>query len=171
LTILTPGDEYDPARPDYVAAIAGSLAVLGFDARPVETDFDTVVDLAFTKGDDGVLHYDMYMLGWTLGSPTLPDFYGPLFSATGEMNNTGYSSDEFDSALAAYQGAFTTEEATAAVWEMENRISTDLPYLVLYTSLVTEIYRSDRVEFGIGSGLGGLQGRLGGIGDVRPIGD
>lgn len=169
LTILTPGDEYDPARPDYVAAIAQTLAILGFDARPVETDFDTVVDLAFTEGDDGALHYDMYMLGWTLGSPTLPDFYGPLFSASGAMNNTGYSSAEFDSALADYQGAFTAEQATAAVWEMESWISTDLPYLVLYTSEVTEIYRSDRVEFGIGNGLGGLQGRLGGIGDVRPI--
>lgn len=171
LTILTPGDEYDPARPDYVAAIANSLAILGFDTRPVETDFDTVVDLAFTAGDDGALHYDMYMLGWTLGNPTLPDFYGPLFSAEGEMNNTGYSNAEFEAALAAYEASFDTEEAVAAVWEMEKKIAADLPYLVLYNSQLTEIYRSDRVAFGVEGGLGGLQGRLGGIEDVRPIDD
>lgn len=169
LTILTPGDEYDPARPDYVAAIADTLAVLGFDTRPVETDFDTVVDLAFTAGDDGALHYDMYMLGWTLGSPTLPAFYGPLFSADGAMNNTGYRSAEFEAALAEYEESYTAEEAVAAVWEMEQKIATDLPYLVLYNSQLTEVYRSDRVTFGVENGLGGLQGRLGGIEDVRPI--
>ena len=169
LTILTPGDAYDPARPDYVAAIANSLAILGFDTRPVETDFDTVVDLAFTAGDDGALHYDMYMLGWTLGNPTLPSFYGPLFSTGGAMNNTGYSSAEFEAALAAYEGSFTTEDAVTAVWEMEQTIATDLPYLVLYNGQLTEVYRADRVAFGVTGGLGGLQGRLGGIEDVRPI--
>lgn len=169
LTILTPGDEYDPARPEYVEKIAETLNSLGFDTRPVETDFDTVVDLAFTPGEDGELHYDMYMLGWTLGSPTLPEFYRPLFAANGEMNNTGYESQKFEKALLAYERAFTSSEAIDALWTMEQTISTDLPYLPLYTSQLTEIYRSDRVAFGIEASLGGLQGRLGGIGDVRAI--
>ncbi|MGH3649106.1 MAG: ABC transporter substrate-binding protein, partial [Acidimicrobiia bacterium] len=91
LTILTPGDTYDPARPDYAQEIADTLAILGFDARPVVTDFDTVVDLAFTPGEDGALHYDMYLLGWTLGNPALPGYYRALFASGGAMNNTGYS--------------------------------------------------------------------------------
>ncbi len=169
LTILTPGDTYDPARPEYVAEIAETLTVLGFDARPVETDFDTVVDLAFTPGDDGALHYDMYLLGWTLGNPALPGFYRPFFTPGGEMNNTGYDSGAFMEALADYETAVSTDEARNALWDMEATLSTDLPYLPLYTSELTEMYRSDRVEFDIERSLGGLQGRLGGIGDVRPI--
>jgi ABC-type transport system substrate-binding protein len=169
LTILTPGDEYDTARPLYVQHIADTLDILGFDTRPVETDFDTVVDLAFTPGDDGELHYDMYLLGWTLGSPAHPQFYRPLFATGGEMNNTGYSSKTFDVALAAYESAFTAESAREALWTMEQTLSTDLPYLPLFTSQLTEVYRSDHVAFGIEESLGGLQGRLGGIGDVRQI--
>jgi hypothetical protein len=53
---------------------------------------------------------------------------------------------------------------------METILSEDLPYLLLYTSSITEAFRSDRVRFDIESALGGLQGRLGGIGDVRPAG-
>jgi peptide/nickel transport system substrate-binding protein len=170
LTILTPGDAYDPARPRYVESIAGTLAVLGFDARPVETDFDTVIDLAFTPGEDGDLHYDMYLLGWTLGNPALPMHYGALFGSEGAMNNTGYRSEAFDEALATYQGAFDKENAKRALWTMERVLATDLPYLPLYTSEITEAYRSDRIRFDVTHALGGLQARLGGIWDVEQAG-
>jgi peptide/nickel transport system substrate-binding protein len=169
LTILTPGDAYDPARPDYVSRIADTLGILGFDARPVETDFDTVVDLAFTPGEDGAWEYDMYLLGWTLGNPTLPSFYRPFFAPDGEVNNTGYGSQQFAAALQTYEQAYTVEEAKRALWEMEETLSVDLPYLVLYTNRLTELYRSDRVAFAGGEILGGLQARLGGIGDVTPV--
>lgn len=170
LTILTPGDEYDPARPDYVEEIASTLGVLGFDARPVETDFDTVVDLAFTPADDGTLQYDMYMLGWTLGNPALPGYYRALFAADGAMNNTGYKSADFASALKRYEDASTVNEAFEALWDMERELAKDLPYLPLYSNQISEAYRSDRVEFDLEESLGGLQGRLGGIRDVQPAG-
>ncbi|MGB8360800.1 MAG: ABC transporter substrate-binding protein [Acidimicrobiia bacterium] len=170
LTILVPGDNYDPAGPEYVDAIAAALGSLGFDARPVETDFDTVVDLVFTPGDDDLLHYDMYVLGWTLGSPALPEYYRPLFAADGEMNNTGYSSKTFEAALADYEGAYTVDQARDALWMMEKTLSEDLPYLPLYTSRLHEVYRSDQVGFDVGESLGGLQARLGGIADVHPSG-
>ena len=70
---------------------------------PVETDFDTVVDLAFTAGDDGNLHHDMYLLGWTLGSPLLPNYHRPLFSEDGPENNTGYAGPDFAALLAEYE--------------------------------------------------------------------
>lgn len=167
LTILTAGDAYDPERPEYVQRIVDILTILGFDARRVETDFDSVVGQAFTAGEDGQFHYDMYMLGWTLGNPAHPDFYRYLFTAKGVMNNTSYSSKEFDRALKSYEGAYSVDQASAALWEMEGILASDLPYLPLYTSQVTEVYRNDRVAFGVDSSLGGLQGRLGGIGDVH----
>jgi peptide/nickel transport system substrate-binding protein len=168
LTILTPGDAYDPSRPLYAAEIAETLGWLGFDVRPVETDFDSVVDLVFTPGEDGLLQYDMYLLGWSLGNPALPGYYRTLFSADGIANNTGYSSKTFAQQLEAYEASYSFEEARQALWTMENTLSVDLPYLLLYTSEITEVYRSDRVAFDGVSGLGGIQGQLGGIGDVRP---
>ncbi|MCZ6456637.1 MAG: ABC transporter substrate-binding protein [Actinobacteria bacterium] len=168
LTILTPGDAYDPTRPLYTAEIAKTLGWLGFDVRPVETDFDSVVDLVFTPGEDGLLHYDMYLLGWSLGNPALPGYYRTLFSTEGNMNNTGYSSARFALQLEAYEGSYSFEDARQALWNMENTLSADLPYLLLYTSEITEVYRSDQVTFDVASALGGIQGRLGGIGDVRP---
>lgn len=170
LTILTPGDAYDPARPAYAAQIAETLGWLGFDVRPVETDFDTVVDLAFTAGDDGALHYDMYLLGWTLGNPSLPGYYRPLFAGDGVMNNTGYSSASFAEQLSAYEGSYTFAEAREVLWAMEATLAVDLPYLLLYRSDITEVYRLDRVAYGVDSSFGGLQGRLGGIGDVTSVG-
>lgn len=169
LTILTPGDAYDPARPQYVERIADTLDLLGFDTRPVVTDFDTVVDLAFTPGEDGRLHYDMYMLGWTLGNPGLPLHYRPLFSRGGQLNNTAYSSDVFEAALSRYEKAHDVDTARTALWDMERALASDLPYLLLYTSNITEIYRSDRVDFDVSQSLGGLQSRLGGIADVKRV--
>lgn len=166
LTILTPGDAYDPARPEYAAWIADALGLLGFDVRPVETDFDTVVDLAFSTDADGVAQYDMYLLGWTLGNPALPAYYRPFFASKGAMNNTGYASKKFNQALKRYEEANTAAQAKDALWDMEEILADDLPYLPLYTSRLNEAYRSDHVRFEAGETLGGIQGRLGGIGDV-----
>lgn len=170
VTVLTPGEEYDPSRVDYVEEIADVLGVLGFDARPVVTDFDTVVDLVFTPGEGGAHEYDMYVLGWTLGDPALPRHYEALFGEGGVLNNTGYGSKRFASALEAYQGAFSHQDAKSALWEMEAILAQDLPYLPLYTTQIIEAYRSDRVEFDDTVGLGGWQARLGGIRDVQPAG-
>ena len=167
LTILTAGDSYDPARPEYVAEIANALGLFGFDVRPVVTDFDTVVDLTFSEPGDGPRQYDMYFLGWTLGNPSLPDYYRPLFAADGVMNNTGYQNPEFDQLLASYESSTSIEEARERLWAMEQTLAEDLPYLLLYTTEIAEAYRSDRVTFGIGESIGGIQGRLGGIGDVN----
>lgn len=170
LTILTPGDLYDPYRPLYAAEVARALNWLGFDVRPVETDFESVVDLAFEPGEDGSLQYDMYLLGWTLGNPALPSYYRSLFAVDGELNNTGYDSKGFAEQLARYENAYTFEEAKQALWDMEATLAEDLPYLLLYSSQIFEAYRSDRVTFGTVGTLGGLQGRLGAIVDVTPVG-
>ena len=168
LTILTTGDVHDLWRPQYAEEIAETLGLLGFDVRPVETDFDTVVDLAFTADAENALHYDMYLLGWTLGSPALPSYYRTLFAADGEQNNTGYNSEMFATQLTEYESSFDIAQARKALWHMEATLAADLPYLLLYSSSITEVYRADQVAYNEEFGLGGLQARLGGILDVSP---
>jgi ABC-type transport system substrate-binding protein len=169
VTILTPGDEYDPARSDYTLRIETALEAIGFDARPVVTDFDTVIDLAFTKDDGGVRQYDMYVLGWTLGNPALPDFYRLFFASDGKFNSTGYANPQFEALLARYEQSTDVDAAKDALWEMEKALARDLPYLALYHPVIIEAYRSDRLGFGEVATLGGIQGRLGGIGDLEPV--
>jgi len=169
LTILTPGDEYDPARPDYTSRIESTLEALGFDVRPVVTDFDTVVDLAFTVDDSGARQYDMYVLGWTLGNPALPDYHRWLFAGDGVANSTGYASPEFEASLARFERAAAPDEAKDALWGMEQALAHDLPYLVLYHPSLIEGYRADRVRFEEHEVLGGIQGRLGGLNDLTPV--
>lgn len=168
LTILTPGDEYDPARPDYTQRIETTLQTLGFDVRPVITDFDTVIDLTFNVDESGIKRYDMYVLGWTLGNPALPDYYRWLFASDGPVNSTGYADPGFDALLEQYEQATDLGQAKTALWEMEKTLAEDLPYLVLYHPEIVEAYRSDRLNFENHALLGGLQGRLGGIGDLTP---
>jgi peptide/nickel transport system substrate-binding protein len=169
LTILTPGDEYDPARPDYTNRIESTLEALGFDVRPVVTDFDTVVDLAFTVDESGARQYDMYVLGWTLGNPALPDYHRWLFAADGVANSTGYASPDFEASLARFEEAAAPDEAKDALWGMEQALARDLPYLVLYHPSLIEGYRADRVRFEQHEVLGGIQGRLGGLNDLTPV--
>jgi ABC-type transport system substrate-binding protein len=160
---------YDPARPEYATRLESTLEVLGFDVRPVITDFETVVDLAFSNPSEGARGYDMYLLGWTLGNPAYPDYFGRLFAAGGHSNNTGYDSASFSAALADYRAATNHDEARAALNDMEQRLAEDLPYLVLYHPQITEAYRSDRVQFSLLGVLGGIQARIGGLGDVSLI--
>ena len=169
LTILTPGDEYDPARPDYTTRIETTLEALGFDVRPVITDFDTVVDLAFTMDQSGARQYDMYVLGWTLGNPALPDYHRWLFADDGAANSTGYANADFEANLARFERAAAPDEARDALWGMERAVARDLPYLVLYHPNLVEGYRADRVRFAEHEVLGGIQGRLGGLSDLTPV--
>jgi oligopeptide transport system substrate-binding protein len=168
LTILTSGDQHDPARPEYTRKIVKTLRKLGFEVRPVETDFDTVVELAFTPRSDGPRQFDMYLLGWTLGNPALPDFYEEFFIGDGAINSTGYDSDQFADVWDEYRNAENLSQALAALWEMEAILAQDLPYLPLYHPTITEAYRSDRIQYGLSGVLGGLQGRSAGIGDISP---
>ena len=169
LTILTPGDEYDPARPDYTTRIEKTLEALGFDVRPVITDFDTVVDLAFTVDQSGARQYDMYVLGWTLGNPALPEYHRWLFAGDGAANSTGYANADFEASLDRFERASAPDEARDALWGMEQAVARDLPYLVLYHPNLIEAYRADRVRFAEHEVLGGIQGRLGGLDDLTPV--
>jgi ABC-type transport system substrate-binding protein len=168
LTILTSGDSYDPARPEYANRIAAAIELLGFKVIPVTTDFTSVVDLAFTPDEEGKVHYDMALLGWSLGNPGLPTFYGDLFGTSGVANNTGYSSAAMDALIKSLDKAPNVEEALSAIWKMESLIAQDLPYLPLYASEITEAYRADLVAYPDQSVLGGIQAALAGIELVTP---
>lgn len=163
LTILTSGDSYDPERPEYASQVATAIELLGFKVIPVTTDFASVIDLTFSPDEEGKVHYDMALLGWSLGNPGLPGFYGDLFGSSGVANNTGYSSDAMDHLVGLLDAAPDIASARDAIWKMEALLAQDLPYLPLYASQITEAYRADLVGFPGQPLLGGIQAALAGI--------
>ncbi|MEX1092968.1 MAG: ABC transporter substrate-binding protein [Acidimicrobiia bacterium] len=169
LTILTSGDAFDAERTSYAAKVGAAVEILGFEVLPVTTDFDTVIDLAFTPDESGALGYDMALLGWSLGNPGLPSFYGDLFGSESPANNTGYANPEMDELIRRYQNASDLAIARALLWEMEELQARDLPYLPLYFSHMVEGYRSDAIAFSAPPGLGGIQGALGAFHLVDPV--
>jgi ABC-type transport system substrate-binding protein len=169
LTILTSGDSFDPARAAYAEEVASAIRLLGFEVTTVTTDFDTVIDLTFTRGDDGALQYDMALLGWSLGNPGHPSFYGDLLGSESEANNTGYASPEMDDLIRRYEKAHDLVTAQSLVWEIEALQAGDLAYLPLYSSQIVEAYRSDIIAFSSLPGLGGIQGSLGAFHLVAPV--
>jgi ABC-type transport system substrate-binding protein len=91
----------------------------------------------------------MYILFWALGNPAWPTFHESFFHTRnfGETNDggnaTGYSNPEFD-ALADAMFAETDQQAAYdAVWEMEQMLAVDLPYVVLFEPTITEFYNAD----------------------------
>jgi ABC-type oligopeptide transport system substrate-binding subunit len=98
-----------------------------------------------------------------------PTYYGPLFTADGAANSTGFADAAFDKAWRSYQSATTIDSAKAALWEMESILGSELPYLPLYHPQIAEAYRSDRVRYSLSGILGGIQGRNGGLGDVTRV--
>ena len=74
----------------------------------------------------------MYVLGWTLGNPALPEYHRWLFAGDGAANSTGYANADFEASLDRFERAAAPDEARDALWGMERVVARDLPYLVLY---------------------------------------
>jgi peptide/nickel transport system substrate-binding protein len=169
LTILTSGDSFDPARASYAEEVAAAVRLLGFEVTTVTTDFDTVIDLTFTREDNGALQYDMALLGWSLGNPGLPSFYGDLLGSGSESNNTGYSNTKMDNLIRRYEKAHDVATAQSLLWKIEALQASALAYLPLYSSQIVEAYRSDVIAFSAPPGLGGIQGSLGALHLISPV--
>jgi ABC-type transport system substrate-binding protein len=143
---------------------------LGIPAEANKTNFNTVVNSVWPGiGTEPV--FDMYVLGWTLGNPAWPTFHESFFHTRnmGETNDgdnsAGYSNPAFD-ALAETMFAETDyETAFSQVWQMEQMIAEDLPWVVLFDAPITEFYNEDlqypftQTLSGIRN-LGGMQGTV-----------
>jgi ABC-type transport system substrate-binding protein len=106
--------------------------------------------------------FDLYLLGWSLGNPAWPTFHGDFFHTRNMAetndggNSTGYSNPEFDALADAM--LTETDEAVAfdQMWQMEQMLADDLPYIILFTTPVTEFHNKD-LNFPFTQTLGGIQ--------------
>ncbi|HEY6609312.1 MAG TPA: ABC transporter substrate-binding protein [Candidatus Limnocylindria bacterium] len=158
LRLVTPTASYDPLRATFANYISGVAQTMGIDLLAVPTDFNKIVNDVFAVDEDNqyTSDFDMFILGYSLGDAAFPTFHGSFFATGGDSNNTQYSSDEYDAFSAQFDSAQTTEDAYAAMWEMERLIAQDKPHVPLFDTGILEFY-SNRVAYPFTNTLSGLQ--------------
>jgi peptide/nickel transport system substrate-binding protein len=158
LEMITPTASYDPLRAAFGNFISGAALELGIPIVAIPTEFSAIIDQVFATDDAGAftLDYDMFILGYSLGTPTLPTEFGEFFGSEGGSNNTGYSNEEFDALLTEFDAAQTEEEAYDLLWEMERLIARDKPHVPLFDTGILEFY-NNRISYPFTETLSGLQ--------------
>ncbi len=175
LTILAPGQSYDPIRATYSIWIETWLNQLGFRAEAQPIDFDTLIQTVFVPDAEHRLDFDMFILGVAdLGNPFFPNHHEAFWAGyndtlLNEGNNApGFHNQEFDLLLGAYNTALSMEEASGLLWDLEEILFNEKPFIFLYEAKITEAYRSSDIFFPTTSILGGIQS-VGGIPElVKP---
>jgi ABC-type transport system substrate-binding protein len=162
LELITPTAAYDPLRAAFGTAISGFARQIGIDLISIPTEFNTIVEQVYVPIEDGTLDYDMFVLGWSLGNPALPTFHESFFGSNNLTvvndgnNNTGYENEEFDALVAEFNAATETEAAYDLIWQMEQNLAANLPYITLFDTGILEFY-NNRVQYPFTETLSGLQ--------------
>ncbi|MFO7618280.1 MAG: ABC transporter substrate-binding protein [Thermoplasmata archaeon] len=140
IEILTPEANYDPIRAQAGLMIAEQLRNVGIYAESVAMDFDTIVNRIDNRD------FDMYILGWTIGSePT--DYLWAFFHSSNAVigqNYPGYQNASFDMLIDQARASQDYDEKKELIFEAQAAICYDLPCDVLYYRTNSEVYRSDR---------------------------
>jgi ABC-type transport system substrate-binding protein len=163
LEILAPGPGYDPLRATYSIWIETWLNQLGFNASANPTDFNTIVDAVFVPTEAGELDYDMYILGWSLGDPSLPTYHADFWASrsdtltSGGNNNTGFNNADFDALVDQFEATTDEAEAKGIMWQEEQILATEKPYILLFDTGILEFYRQANVNYPFTESLSGLQ--------------
>ena len=154
LTLMAPSAGYDPLRSTFAIWIERWLNDVGIPVKAQLTGFNIIVERLSDHEN-----LDMWMLGW--GLSLYPDYLEAFFhsSNAGEdgLNVGGYSNPEFDALADALLEETDLEEARKQVFQMQEFLADDLPYVVLFTTPLLEAYRSDRLEFPYTQVLDGIQ--------------
>lgn len=164
LELLAPGPGYDPLRATFSQWIATFADGLGIRINARPTDFNAIIANVFPpQTPESILEWDLYILGWGGGDPSLPATSSVAFFHSredavtgGGFNTPGYASDEFDAAADAFEAATDLETAQELTFQIEEILTRDMPYVWLFRAPIIEAYRSS-LEFPVDDIYGGLQ--------------
>ena len=142
LTILTPPADYDPQRAMVGIMIQEWLKMLGIRATAKPMPLGSLIQQVKTRQD-----FDLFVLGY--GNLSLdPDYLRNFFISKNNRpkgwNTSGYSNPRFDRIADASADAMNREKRRQLIWEMQEILMCDLPWLPLYTPKLAEGVREDR---------------------------
>ncbi len=154
MSLLAPSAGYDPLRSTFAIWIERWMNEVGIPVRADLTGFNLIVEKVFNQQD-----FDMWILGWglTLFPDYLESFFHSRYSDVEGRNAGGYSNPEYDRLADDFLAETEVEAAQRQVFQMQQFLAEELPYVTLFTTPIVETFRSDRIEFPYTDILGGLQ--------------
>ena len=142
--ILTPPKDYDPIRADSGIMIEKNLKSIKLNIAAVPTSFDTIVSAAYVS-----LDFDMYILGWSVGS--FPESYlRDFFHSESDVainpagsNAAGYHNATMDAMIDEMETTMDTDDRAQLVKDICGATMMDVAYDTLYYRTNIEAYRKD----------------------------
>jgi peptide/nickel transport system substrate-binding protein len=144
----------DPTSAGIVQIISGDLAKAGISAVPVMMGEDSL--LARVHDSD----FDLVYWGWGLDAD--PGLAMSIFAcdqrqgrttSAGGLNDSGYCNEEFEAMYQQQATALDDEARRELIWQMQEKLFNDRPYIMLTYAKALQAYRSDRFTgFGLAAG-------------------
>lgn len=123
--------------------VADGLAQIGISAPPLAQNIDFLVSTQIDYDFD-IIHYE-----WNPDAD--PAFRASVFTcaetADYGWNDSGYCNPEYDALYQAQATALTTEDRKDALWQIQEMIARDRPWIMLNYYDGLGAYRSDRFTF------------------------
>ncbi len=140
INILTKEANYDPISANEGSMIAQQLRNIGIYAQSNAQDYAQVIDRI--EASD----FDMYILGWSIGTEPSKYLYSFFHSSNADVgqNYPGYHNISFDSLIDLARRTEDPAVKEKAILDAQAAICYDLPYDVLYYRTNIEAYRSER---------------------------
>jgi peptide/nickel transport system substrate-binding protein len=141
--------EDDATETRILEIISDGLAQIGISAPPTPMDEDSLIAL--------YPDYDFDLIKWGWGLDPDPDFAMLIFTcderSEGGWNDSGYCNAEFDE-MYVQQGITVDHEARRElIWQMQEKLFDERPYIMLDYEKWVQAYRSDRFTgFGLQAG-------------------
>lgn len=130
----------DASNARVLEIISDGLSQIGISAPPTVMDEDSLIGL-YPDFD-----FDLVYWGWGLDPD--PDFAMFIFTCDqreeGGWNDSGYCDPDFEEMYAQQAITFKRDERRELIWEMQEKLFNDRPYIVLTYYKNIQAYRSDR---------------------------
>lgn len=168
LTILGPGQAYDPLRATFNQWISEWARELGMPVKSELTGFNAMLDPVFVEAD-----FDMYILGWSLGNVAFPDYYESFWhsrndtATTGNFNTSGFDNEAYDAMVDEFMRTPDLQRAQERVHEMQVLLADQRPYIPLFCKQVYDLAR-ETLQFPYTESLGGIEFQQGMQTDTIP---
>lgn len=131
-------DEASNAR--ILEIISDGLSQIGISAVPTLMDEDSLIALY------PAFDFDLVYWGWGLDPD--PDFAMLIFTCDqreeGGWNDSGYCDSEFEEMYLAQGEAFERDARKEIIWDMQEKLFNDRPYIVLSYKMNIQAHRTDR---------------------------
>jgi len=131
----------NPLYPRAADLLTDWYSQVGIKTTPESVDPDSLVAATTPTGD-----YDLVLWGW--GPDPDPDFILSVMTSDqfvdGGWSDSGYMNPEYDQLYLDQQVAVDRDERQRIIWQMQEMVFNDRPYIILWYEDILQAYRTDR---------------------------